>query len=140
MSPNMSFTISASVLLLIPFGWHFGTVYGFWGAPPATREEFFVRIAIIVILFIVVSFVLAIISAVRAGDDEFEPDEREAIVIQKAERNGYYALSTGLVFIMWIVFAPMSPMDIANALLATICLAEIVKILSGLFYLRVGRR
>ena len=139
MSPNMSFTLWASSVLLIPFGWHFGTVYGLWGTPPATRAEFFIRIGSIVVAFVVGSIVVAIFAAIRADEDEFEPDEREQIVIQKAERNGYYALSTGLVVLMWLVFAPMTPMDIANALLAFICIAEIVKILSGVFYLRVGR-
>ena len=138
MSPNMSFTIWMSSLLLLPFGWHFGTVFGLWGTPPTTRAEFFIRIAIIVVLFIVASIIVAIMTASRSGDDEFEPDEREQIIVQKAERNGYYVLSVGLVYIMWVVFEPMSAMDTANALLAIICVGEIVKILSGLFYLRTG--
>lgn len=139
MSPSMNFTIWMSSLLLVPFGWHLGTVYGFWGTPPATRAELFVRIGVIVILFIIASIVVAIISASRTGDEEFEPDEREQQIIQKAERNGYFFLSSGLVFLMWVVFAPMSPMEIANAIIAIICLGEVVKIASGLVYLRTGR-
>ena len=139
MSPSMNFTLWASSLLLLPFGWHFGTVFGLWGTPPATRAELFIRIAVIVVGFVVASIVLAIVTASRADDDEFMPDEREEIIVQKAERNGYYFLSVGLVFLMWAVFEPMSPMDIANALIAIICLGEVVKILSGLIYLRTGQ-
>ncbi|MEL6693623.1 MAG: hypothetical protein AAFQ12_11420 [Pseudomonadota bacterium] len=138
MSPSMSFTVWMSGLLLLPFGWHFGTVFDLWGTPPATRAEFFIRIAIIVVLFVIASIVIAIMTASRTGDEEFEPDEREQIIVQKAERNGYYALSCGLVYIMWAVFEPMSAMDTANALLAIICFGEVVKIVSGLLYLRTG--
>jgi len=139
MSPSMNFTLWASSLLLLPFGWHFGTVLGVWGTPPATRTELFIRIAVIVVVFIVASIVVAIATASRAGDDEFMPDEREQIIVQKAERNGYYLLSAGLVFLMWAVFEPMSPMVVANTLIAIMCLGELVKILSGLIYLRIGQ-
>lgn len=139
MSPSMNFTVWMSSFLLVPFGWHLGTVYGFWGAPPTTRTELFVRIGVIVVLFIIASIVLAIISASRAGEDAFEPDEREQQIIQKAERNGYFFLSAGLVYLMWVVFAPMSPMQIANAIIAITCLGEVVKIVSGLIYLRTGQ-
>jgi hypothetical protein len=138
MSPSMNFTIWMSTVLLVPFGWHLGTVYGFWGVAPATRTELFVRIGIIVVLFIIASIVTAILSASRSGEDEFEPDEREKQIIQKAERNGYFFLSCGLVYLMWVVFAPMSPMQIANAIIVIMCLGEVVKIVSGLVYLRTG--
>ena len=75
----------------------------------------------------------------RSGDDEFEPDERERLIIQRAERNGYLFLSGGLVYLMWVVFAPLTPMQVANSIIAIICLGEVVKIVSGLFYLRTGQ-
>lgn len=136
MSPSMNFTIWMSSLLLLPFGWHFGTVLGFWGTPPVTRADLFIRIAVIVVLFVITAIIWSIIAASRSGDDEFEPDEREQIIVQKAERNGYFFLSGGMVYLMWVVFDPMTAMDIANTILAIICLGELVKIISGLIYLR----
>jgi hypothetical protein len=106
------------------------------GEPPETRGEFFLRIGLIAAGFIIVSVITAIVMAMRNDGDGIMPDEREALIETRAERNGGWALMAGLVVLMWFAFSPMRPMDVANAALAIIAIGEAVKIVSGLIYLR----
>ncbi len=136
MSTHMKFVIGLSSLMFLPILWHFATVFGYLGEPPQTRGDFFLRIGLIVAGFVVLSAITASIIAARHGDDEVTPDEREWLIETRAERNGGWALMAGLVGLMWFAFAPMQPMDMANAALAIIAVGEAVKIISGLIYLR----
>ena len=81
------------------------------------------------------SVITAIVMAVRNNGDDIMPDEREALIEIRAERNGGWALMAGLVVLMWFAFSPMQPMDVANAALAILAIGEAVKIVSGLIYL-----
>lgn len=136
MSNHMKFVLSLSLLMFVPILWHFATVFGYLGEPPQTRGDFFLRLGLIVAGFIIVSFITASMISARLGDDEITPDEREWLIETRAERNGGWALMVGLVGLMWFAFAPMQPMDVANAALAIIAVGEAVKIISGILYLR----
>lgn len=136
MSNHMKFVVGLSTLMFVPILWHFATVFGYLGEPPQTRGGFFLRIGLITAGFIVVSAITASVIASRHGDDEVKPDEREWLIETRAERNGGWALMAGLVGLMWFAFAPMQPMDVANAALAVMAAGEAVKIISGLVYLR----
>ncbi len=136
MSNHMKFVIGLSTLMFVPILWHFATVFGYFGEPPQTRGGFFLRIGLIAAGFIVVSAITASVIASRHGDDEVKPDEREWLIETRSERNGGWALMAGLIVLMWFAFAPMQPMDVANAALAIMATGEAVKIISGLVYLR----
>ncbi|MEJ2125611.1 MAG: hypothetical protein P8Y47_12635 [Alphaproteobacteria bacterium] len=136
MSNHMKFVIGLSTLVFVPILWHFATVFGVLGEPPETRGEFFLRIGLIAAGFIIVSVITATVMAARSNGDDILPDEREALIETRAERNGGWALMAGLVVLMWFAFSPMRPMDVANAALAIIAIGEAVKIVSGLIYLR----
>lgn len=137
MSTYMKFIFGATSIMLLALGWHFGTVFGFWGMAPQTPIEFFVRLAVIVVGFIIISTVSAIMVASK-DEDAIEPDEREATIVRKAERDGGYVASFGLCVIMWLVFRPLDPMALANIALAFLSLSELTKIASGAIYLRQG--
>lgn len=138
MSPAMRFTTLVTLISFIPIGWHFGTVFELWGSAPETRVDFFIRIGIIVIGSIVASIIGAIITTVLTGKEDFEPDEREALVLRKAELAGYYSLAACICYLMWRAFDPLSPMQIANALLAAFTWSEFVKLVAGFVLLRRG--
>lgn len=138
MSHHIKMVVYLSSGLLLVFGWHFATVFGVLGPTPQTRGEFFIRFGALVTIFIVASAVTAALIASKVGEDEVEPDEREKIIGLKAERNGSVTVMLSLFILMWLVFQPMSPMAIANSILAILCIGEIVKIVSGLIYLRKG--
>lgn len=137
MSTHIKMVIFLSLGLLLVFGWHFATVLGFFGSPPETQEEFFIRFGIIVATFFLFTIVTTQIIA-RRDEQAIMPDEREEKAELKAERNGGLVVYLGLLLLMWFVFKPMSPMQIANGILAVFCVAELVKIGSGIYYLRKG--
>lgn len=138
MSPALRYVVTASVLTLIPIGWHFGTVFGYWGEAPVTRADFFIRLGVIVAISIVANIIVSILMASSSGEEEFEPDEREKKVLQRAELSGYYVLAAGVVITIWFVFTPLTPMQTANALLASFALSEVFKLLVGVYFLRTG--
>jgi hypothetical protein len=112
--------------LLAVFAWHFGTVLGWFGTAPATPGEFFWRLGIILVGFFVVSVVTAI--KVASGDETAAmPDEREEKIELRAERVGVIVLYLGLLVVVWLAFSPLTPMQFANAVLAAVCAAELIK-------------
>ena len=124
----------ASALMLLAVGWHFGTVLGYWGHAPDGRTELFIRIGMITAFTIIGTIIAAIVVAIRTGDEDLEIDEREILIEQKAERNGYFALATAALGVMWLVFDPVSPMQLANLILAAMAVGEVIKLLSAGFY------
>lgn len=135
MSPYMKMVALLTFGLLLVFGWHFSTVFGWFGSAPATQGEFFIRIGVILGGFFVVSAVTA--SRIASGDERAAfPDEREEKAELKSERVGLLVLYAGMLVVMWLAFSPLTPMQIANCLLAVVCLSELIKVSYGLLLLR----
>jgi len=137
MSAHLKLIVFLSLGLLMAFGWHFSTVFGFLGAAPVTQSDFFIRIGSIVLVFIVISVVTSVMIA-KKDENSVLPDEREEKIELKADRVGVGSLYIGLMMVMWFVFIPLTPMQVANAILAVVCVTEIIKILYGLFLLKRG--
>ena len=137
MSTHLKTIYIISLGLLAAFGWHFGTVLGLFGSAPETQTAFIIRIGGILIAFFV-TFTIAFMMVAKRDEDAVTPDEREEKIELKAERNGFFAIYAGLLCLMWFVFTPMTPMQIANGILAIVCFTEITKLLSGLYFLRKG--
>lgn len=135
MSPYVKAIVFLSLGLLVVFGWHFATVLGILGNPPQTRGEFFIRIGLIFFAFLVVSGISAALVS-KHTEQPTEPDEREEIVLLKTERVGMVTVYAGLVLVAWMVFTPFTPMQMANALLALVCVTEFVKIVYGVAILK----
>lgn len=121
MSTHLKTIYFLSLSLLGVFGWHFGTVFGLFGSAPETRMAFIIRIGGILVAFFVAS-VIAFMMVAKRDEDAVLPDEREEKVELKAERNGFFAIYAGLLCLMWFVFTPMTPMQIANGILAIVLL------------------
>lgn len=138
MSNYIKMVIFLSSAFLLMFGWHFATVFGFLGSAPETRSEFFIRLGIMIGVFVVLSINSASLMLKKGNEDELDPDEREKIVELKAERNGSVFVMLSLIILMWFILQPMSPMAIANSILAILCIGEIIKLSTGLIYLRKG--
>ena len=135
MSSFMKTMTLVSILFLLAIGWHFGTVFGLFGTAPETQAAFFMRIGTIVLGIFIISVVAAIRIAKRDGTPPM-PDEREEKIELKAERNGVTAIYAGLLCLIWFSFAPMTPMQFANGILAVVCFTEIVKLLTAFFFLK----
>lgn len=137
MSPYQKMTLYLSIALLLAFGWHFGTVLGLFGTAPLTQGAFFARIGAILGLFVAASFVTALVVG-RAGPRAALPDEREEWIELRAQRSGVMTLYLGLLLLAWFAFSPMTPVGFANGLLAVVCVTEIVKVLTEIYYHRRG--
>lgn len=139
MSPALRFPMMISIFCLIAILWHFGTVFELWGHAPETRADFFIRIGIIIATSIVGSIIGGIIMGIASDKEEaFEPDEREIQIERKAELIGYYSLAAAICILMWHVFDPMTPMQVANALLGAFAHSELIKLLATFVLLRRG--
>ncbi len=96
-------------------------------------------IAIIVIQIVYHAFVAAL-------SRDTESDERDALIDLKAERNGGLALGIGLFWIVGHIVvrsalqagAPPGAMEIVVYILLALTASEIVKLMSQLWYYRVG--
>lgn len=137
MSTHFKLIVFLSLGLLMAFGWHFSTVFGFLGTAPVTQADFFIRIGFIIFVFIVVSVITSIMVA-KKDENAVLADEREEKIELKTDRIGAISLYIGLIIVMWFVFTPLAPMQVANAILAVVCVTEIIKILYGLFLLKRG--
>jgi len=135
MSPRVRMIVGLSIVLLVIFGWHFATVFELVGKAPQTRGEFFMRLGIIFGGFWVSSMIIAVLQDKRDGKFNV-PDEREEAILLRTEQIGLNVVYAGLLLVMWFSFTPMSPMQIANALLAVLCICEIAKLVYGLLVLR----
>lgn len=132
MSPYIRMVAFLSLGLLAVFGWHFATVFGYLGSAPENRMEFFTRLGVIMAGFFVASVVSAILTAKIDGKPAF-PDEREEKIELKTERLGLFVLYIGLLVVVWFSFLPMTPIQIANGILAAVCASEFIKIIYALF-------
>jgi len=137
MSPHVRFVVFLSLGLSAVFAWHFATVLGIVGNAPQTRGEFFIRLGIIVVLFLICSAVIGVLMSKR-DETAALPDEREHEIELKADRVGVAVIYIGLLMVMWFAFTPMSPMAVANAILAVVFASELIKLAYGVFILKRG--
>ncbi|MEE4161887.1 MAG: hypothetical protein V2I25_05210 [Woeseiaceae bacterium] len=99
-------------------------------------------IALVLIEVIYHAFVAGL-SGRSAAD---ECDERDVLIDLKAERNGGYALGFGLVWLVGFIvtqsvvqaYAVPGAMEIAVYILLALTASEVAKLLSQLWYYRVG--
>ncbi len=108
------------------------------------------RLILAVVAIIVIQIVYHIILALESKPEP--KDERDVLIECKAYRNGYFALATGAFLVIGAVIlaalardaAPAriiaTPFLIVNLVLLFMVLAELVKLLTQLFYYRKGLR
>jgi len=135
MSNHLKMVVYCSTGLLLLFAWHFATVFGVVGSPPQSRSELFIRFGIFIAAFLISSVVSSVFIA-RKDENAVLPDEREEQIERRVERHGLTVVYAGIVCLMWFVFTPLEPMQVANALLGIVCISEAFKIIMGLKYLR----
>jgi len=125
--------------MIVAFGWYFlsypwqivGINAGVW----ATGAMLFVIIiAIIIVMTIATAFF-----AIRApGEAHLKEDERDRIIHWRGTHLAYYPLVIGVWVNLGAAFWGFSPAGQINLLLATVVLAEIVRIGSQIYLYRRG--
>lgn len=96
-----------------------------------------------VIALIVIEGIYHAVIAVSSGD---ETDERDRLIDLKAERNSGYVLGVGLFWLVGHIVAQSilnaypvpNPLEIAVYILLAITVSEVGKLLSQIWYYRIG--
>jgi hypothetical protein len=92
-----------------------------------------------VIALIVVITVLSVVSAILNPKQAAAPaDERETLIDLKAERIASYTLSIGVVCLIGALLVGWNGFLVANLLLASLVIAELVKAVAQIAFFRAG--
>jgi len=92
-----------------------------------------------VVALVVIATVLTIIAAIFSPKQANAPaDERETLIELKSERWASYTLSVGVVCLIGALLVGWNPFLVANLLLASMVLSELVKAIAQIAYFRRG--
>ncbi len=122
----------------VVFGAYFAVLYlGWderWGGPLSVG-----LLIAAVLALVVVAAALNIIVAILSPKDANAPaDERETLIELKTERIASYTLSVGVVCLIGALLMGWNGFLVANLLLASMVLSELVKAASQIAYFRAG--
>jgi predicted RND superfamily exporter protein len=138
----MSFRVKSAWIALVTYGLVFG-VYFFllsqaWDDRYGQGLSIGLLVAAVVGL-VVIAAALTIVAAVLNPKEANAPaDERETLIDLKAERIASYTLSTGVVLLIGALLLGWNGYLVANLLLATMVIAELVKAGAQIAYFRAG--
>ena len=114
----------------------------------ALRVGPLIAISIVGVVALVVIEVIyhAFVAGLSGSRETDQRDERDALIDLKAERNGGFALGFGLVWLVGFIvtqsvtraYAVPGAMEIAVYILLALTASEVAKLLSQLWYYRVG--
>jgi predicted RND superfamily exporter protein len=92
-----------------------------------------------VVMLVIIAATLTIIAAVlNPREANAAADEREQLIDLKAERIASYTLSTGVVMLIGALLLGWNGFLVANLLLASMVIAELVKAAAQIFAYRRG--
>ncbi|MGE0742102.1 MAG: hypothetical protein AB7O98_12230 [Hyphomonadaceae bacterium] len=138
----MSFREKSAWIALATYGGVFGAYFFFlwqswddrYGQPLSIG-----LLAAAVLGLVVVATTLTIIAAVlNPKEANAAADERETLIDLKAERIASYTLSAGVVCLIGALLLGWNPYLVANLLLASMVIAELVKATAQILYFRAG--
>ncbi len=129
MTPYLKTSDAVTIGFLAAMFWHFCTVFGVFGSVPVGQEDMMIRIFVILGILIVVAFLAAYIIQIRQGGAPLLPDEREEKIERVSEGIGTLTIYIGLLLLAWFAFAPLTPTQFVNGMLAVVTAAELIKLL-----------
>lgn len=129
----------ASLLIYgVVFGGYFFTLWRAWDDSYGQGLSIGLMIGAVVAL-ILVAIVLNIVLALFHPKGANAPaDERETLIDLKAERISSYVQSTGVVCLIGALLMGWNAFLVANLLLASLVIAELVKAIAQIAYFRRG--
>ena len=138
--------LGSLITIVVVYGYYFAAVLRDAGQPEFNLGRLVLAVIAIIVIEIVYHIVLAI-------ESKPEPkDERDILIASKAYRNAYFLLATGAFLVIACVImaglardaAPtriiVTPFITVNLVLFFMVLAELMKLLTQLFYYRRGLR
>jgi hypothetical protein len=130
MSPYFRVDIAASAVTILVGLLQLAAYAGWVGNGPVDGVGFFIRLAGSVGLIVVLSVAVAIVAAILDRDSR-DLDERERQLHFRASGGVSATYAAGLVLLMLSAFRPLSPMQLAHAVIAIFVVGEAVR-LAGL--------
>ena len=121
--------------LLIAYSYYFYRVFATPVSEAETVNLFIFAVVVVVIIEIVLHIVVAISNA---RDAQQGSDERDKLFALKATRISSTVLAIGVLLSASLWLTNATPLNMANAILLSLVLAELVQCLVQLFYYRRG--
>jgi len=138
----MSFREKSAWIALIAYGGVFGAYfYNLWSAWD-DRYSQGLSIGLMagaVVMLVIIAAALTILAALmNPKEANAAADERETLIDLKAERIASYTLSVGVVCLIGALLIGWNGILVANLLLASMVISELVKALAQIAYFRAG--
>jgi hypothetical protein len=138
----MSFREKSAWAALVTYGGVYGLYFtalaNAWDAQWSQGLSIGLMAAAVVAL-VVIATGLTIVAAILSPKDANAPaDERETLIELKSERVASYTLSVSVVCLIGALLIGWNPFLVANLLLASMVLSELVKALSQILSFRRG--
>lgn len=138
----MSFREKSAWISLITYGVVFGgyflTLWRAWDESYAQGLSIGLMIGAVVALIIVAIVLNTVIALFHPKTANAPADERETMIDLKAERIASYTLSIGVICLIGALLMGWNAFLVANLLLASMVIAELVKALAQIAYFRAG--
>ncbi|MGB7982846.1 MAG: hypothetical protein WCF36_18850 [Candidatus Nanopelagicales bacterium] len=131
-------TLTMTATLVLVFGWYFALILGpIAGSPEREIAYTGLMVAVVIVLVILAAVshaVLAIVFRSQANSD----DERDRFIALRSERIAAYILAVGVCAGIWLAIVQSDTFWIAQALIATLVLAEVTEGVTRLTLYRLG--
>jgi hypothetical protein len=122
----------------VVFGGYFFLLSTYWGDAYGQGLSIGLLVAAVIALIVVIT-VLSVVSAILNPKQAVAPaDERETLIDLKAERIASYTLSIGVVCLIGALLVGWNGFLVANLLLASLVIAELVKAVAQIAFFRAG--
>jgi len=138
----MSFREKSAWIALIAYGVVFGgyfyTLWQGWGDRYAQGLSIGLMAGAVVMLVIIAAALTIVAALFNPKAANAPADERERTIDLKAERMASYTLSIAVVCLIGALLAGWNGILVANLLLASLVISELVKALAQIAYFRAG--
>jgi len=122
----------------VVFGGYFFTLWQAWDESYAQGLSIGLMVGAVVALIIVAIVLNTVIALFHPRTANAPADERETAIDLKAERIASYTLSIGVIFLIGALLIGWNAFLVANLLLASMVVSELVKALAQIAYFRTA--
>lgn len=126
----------ALITYAVVFGGYFFTLWQAWDESYAQGLSIGLLIGAVVMLIIVAVVLNTVLALFSPKQANAPADERETMIDLKAERVASYTLSIGVLCLIGALLVGWNAFLVANLLLASMVISELVKALTQIAYFR----
>ena len=125
--------------MTLAFGWYFFTFpWSVAGGPVGMGATLGLLVPLVIGIILVMSIATAVFAIRSPGEVNLKEDERDRAIHVRGTHYAYYPLVVGVWLIIFGHFYGLGSAVLLNLLLATVVVAELIRIGSQLYYYRKG--